>query len=237
MAKRPPPGRCVHCLRHFDELTWDHVFPEAWYPKTTPANLAKWKIPACRECNQLHAKSEGDLFIRIGLCLDPDDPHTAGIVEKVLRAASVRDGKDQKDASRREALRQKILNEAYEDERIPHQAIYPGFGPHASDAARVAIPVSATAIRRLVEKIVRGITYIEDGKFVEKPFTVEHYALAEENAGPFRMLLDRFGTVYERGPGITIVRAVVPEDRMTAVYSIEIWRRFKSYALLSKVEN
>lgn len=236
MAKRPPSGRCVHCLRYFDELTWDHVFPEAWYPRTTPANLEKWKIPACRECNLLHSKSEGDLLIRIGLCVDPDDPHSAGIADKVLRAASAREGKGHKDASRREALRQKILKEAYEGDEIPYQAIYPGFGPQSGvhDEVRVAIPVRATSIRRLVEKIVRGITYIEDGKFVEKPFAVQHYVLSEESAGPLKAILDRFGRVYERGLGITVIRAVVPEDKMTAMYSIEIWGRFKGYAFLSK---
>jgi len=50
-------------------------------------------------------------------------------------------------------------------------------------------------------------------------------------------MLDRFGTVYERGPGITVIRAVTPEDNLTAMYSIEIWGRFKGYAFLSKDED
>jgi hypothetical protein len=239
MAKRPPPGRCVHCLRHFDELTWDHVFPEAWYPETTPANLEKWKIPSCLECNLIHSKSEGDLLIRFGLCIDPDDPKNAGIVEKTLRAVSAQEGKNEKDAYRREALRQKILKEVFEGDEIPYQAVYPGFGPQPGihNEVRVAVPVSATKIRRLVEKIVRGITYIEDEKFVEKPFAIHQYVLSDESASPLKVLLDRFGTVYERGPGITVIRAVTPEDQMTAMYLIEIWGRLKGYAVLSKDED
>ena len=236
MAKRPPPSRCVHCLGDFDELTWDHVFPEGWYPTTTPFNLEKWKIPSCLECNLLHSKSEGDLLVRFGLCIDPNDPKNAGIVEKALRAVSADDGKNEKDASRREALRQKILKGVFEGDSIPYQAVYPGFGPQPGihDEIRVAVPVSATSIRRLVEKIVRGITFIEDGKFVEKPYSVQQYVLTDEGAAPLKEMLDRFGTVYERGPGITVVRAVVPEDGMAAMYSIEIWGRFKGYAFLSK---
>ena len=235
MAKRPPSGRCVHCLRQVDDLTWDHVFPEAWYPETTPQNLEKWKIPSCLDCNQLHAKSEGDLLIRFGLCVDPDDPRNAGIVEKALRATRADLGKNEKDASRREALRQKILGEVFEGDKIPYQAVYPGFGPQPGihDQVRVAVPVSATSIRRLVEKIVRGITYIEDHKFVEKPFEVQQYVLTDEGAGPLKAMLERFGQVYERGPGLVVVRAVVPEDGITALYSIEIWGRFKGYAFLS----
>ncbi len=236
MAKRPPPGRCVHCLRDLDDLTWDHVFPEGWYPETTPPNLEKWKIPSCLDCNRLHAKSEGDLLIRFGLCVNPDDPKNAGIVQKALRAVSAEDGKNERDASAREALRQKILKEVFEGDNIPYQAVYPGFGPQPGvhDEVRVAVPVSATSIRRLVEKIVRGITYIEDKKFVESPFAVQQYVLSDESAGPLKAMLDRFGTIYERGPGITVVRAVAPEDQITAMYGIEIWGRFKGYAFLSK---
>lgn len=239
MAKRPPAGRCVHCLNHFDELTWDHVFPEAWYPETTPANLDKWKIPACFHCNQAHAKSESDLLVRLGLCIDPDDPKSAGIVERALRAVSPTEGKSDRDASAREALRQRILRQSFEGDDIPYQAVYPGFGPQPGlhDEERVAISISAVSVRRLVEKVVRGITYLESDQYVEEPYSVEHYVLTDEDASPIRELLHRFGTVYERGPGICVVRAVVPDDGIAALYSIEIWGRLKAYAVLSRSRN
>ena len=28
MSKKPPAGKCVYCLKHFEKLTWDHVFPQ-----------------------------------------------------------------------------------------------------------------------------------------------------------------------------------------------------------------
>lgn len=234
MAKRPPPGRCVHCLGYFDELTWDHVFPEAWYPETTPPNIEKWKIPSCWICNQLHSKSEGGLLIRLGLCVAPDDPNSAGIVEKALRSMNPEYGKNERDSAARTALRQKILKELLEDDNIPYEAVYPGFGPQPGvhDKARVAVKISATSIRRLIEKIVRGITYIEDNSFIEKPFTVQLYTLTDESAAPLKAMLDSYGTLYEKGPGITVVRAVVPEDQTTAMYAIEIWGRLKGYAFI-----
>lgn len=236
MAKRPPPGRCVHCLGIFDDLTWDHVFPEAWYPSTTPQNLEKWKIPSCGPCNAQHAKSEGELLVIFGLCVDPDDPKSAGIVEKALRALAAEKGKTEKDIRARAAHRQKILGQVFEGDAIPYQAVYPGFGPQPGihDAMRVAIPVSATGIRRLVEKVVRGITYLQDKQFVENPYKVEQFVLTDEGAAPIKDILNRFGQIYERGPGITVTRAVVPEDQMTAVYGIEIWGRFNAYAVLSQ---
>lgn len=86
MTRRPPPGKCVHCLAEPVLRTWDHVFPKSWYPTSTPANLEKWKIPACETCNREYGTLEHDLMLKIGLCLDPDTQESAGIVEKVLRS-------------------------------------------------------------------------------------------------------------------------------------------------------
>ena len=74
MAKRPEPGKCIHCLVEFEKLNWDHVFPESWYPDTTPNDLYKWKIPSCIKCNDDYGRIEKDLMIRIGLCLNPGNP-------------------------------------------------------------------------------------------------------------------------------------------------------------------
>lgn len=231
MSKRPPPGRCVHCLRETEELTWDHVFPTSWYPESTPPNLEKWKIPSCFECNQLHSKNEGDLLLKFGLCIEPDNISSSGIPEKAMRATRASEARNDRDAALREAKRQKILAQVLEREEIPRQAIYPGFGPspQQSPEEQVAIPISASAIRRLAEKIVRGLIYLEDRRFVQEPFKIDHYVLSDEGAAPVRAALIKFGKVYERGPGIRVVRAVTPEDAMSGFYEIEIWGHFKMY--------
>lgn len=232
MSRRPPPGKCVHCLSSFEELTWDHVFPSGWYPLSTPENTEKWKIPACRECNLKHSQSEGDLLVRLGMCIDPGNPDSAGIVDKALRATRASEGRDERDAARREALRQKLLGQTLEGERIPRTAIFPGFGPLADqpETEQVAIPVSATAIRRLAEKVVRGLSYVADSKIIEDPYVVEVYVLNEAGAEPIRQVLAKYGKEFERGPGITVTRAVTPEDRISGFYEVLIWGRFKVYA-------
>lgn len=236
MAKRPPPGRCVHCLGWFDDLTWDHVFPSGWYPDTTPAALEKWKIPSCSPCNAVHAKGEGDLLVRLGLCIDPDDPSNAGIVEKALRALSAGAARDASDARAREAYRQKILKQALEGEAIPRQGIYPGFGPPAGAGAneQVAVLISANALHRLTEKIVRGITYLHDGRLIELPYKIEFCALDDNGARPLREMLQRYGQDFQRGPGITVRRAVPHDEPFSAVYEIEIWRRLKTFAFVGR---
>lgn len=79
-------------------------------------------------------------------------------------------------------------------------------------------------------KIVRGIYFIEDERFIEPPYSIDFYALEDKGSAPIKELLDRFGTEYARGPGILINRAVAPEDGIAAIISIEVWGSFKMYA-------
>jgi len=215
-------------------MTWDHVFPDAWYPTTTSPKTEKWKVPSCLSCNQGHSKNEGDLLLRLGLCIDPDDPRNAGIVEKALRALNPAQGKNLRDAKLRAATGQKILRQSFHGNQIPYQAVYPGFGPlpdmHPSE--HVAITISAAGLNKLTEKIVRGITFVLDGRFIEPPYRIQFYALHEEAAQPIVELLERFGQSIERPPGLRITRAVVPEDRTTAVFRIEMWSSLRTYAFI-----
>lgn len=235
--KRPPSGRCVHCLQHFGKLTWDHVFPEAWYPNTTPENTEKWKIPSCLNCNGIHSKNEGDLLVRFGLCINPKDTRSAGIADRVMRALKPQFGKSQRDADAREAKRSQILSQSFSGEKIPRSSLYPGFDIEPKYSESMAVAVSVHSLQLFVEKLVRGLTFIQDNKFIEPSYSIEHHVLSKEDAKPIQEELDRFGVTHECGPGIRVVRAVVPEDRISALFKIEIWGRLTMYAsVVEKIE-
>ena len=88
----------------------------------------------------------------------------------------------------------------------------------------------ANSMRRLTEKIVRGIFFLEDNAFIEAGHPIEFYALAEEGAGPIKELLDRFGRESAREPGIVVRRAVAADQPMGALFEIDVWGQFKMYA-------
>ena len=94
----------------------------------------------------------------------------------------------------------------------------------------MAIPVPKKAIDRLVEKIVRGLTFLEDKAFIESTHAIESHVMHEESASDFRAMISRFGTVYERPPGLLVGRSVTPEDGVSSIYRIEIWGQFRIYA-------
>jgi hypothetical protein len=231
MAKRPKPGKCVHCLKDPVERNWDHVFPESWYPDTSAPNLYKWQIPSCVPCNSELGALEEEFLRQVGLCLDPEDSASRSIVEKALRALNPSVAKSERDRNVRASLRKRVLGEALVGDAIPQTGIYPGLGERWRQlpGERMAVLIPAESFRRLTEKIVRGIFYVEDGKFIEPPYAIDFFALDPANSKSIRETIDRFGQIYAREPGIVVPRAVA-DDGVSALFEIEFWKQFKTYA-------
>jgi hypothetical protein len=230
MAKRPEPGKCVHCLRDPVERNWDHVFSRSWYPESSKPNEYKWQIPSCLPCNSALGKIEEDFLRRIALTLDPDNSASRGLIEKALRSMNASAGKNEKDSEIRERLRQRVLADVIEGEAIPTIGIFPGleerWGRPREEQAGVLIP--ANSFRRLTEKIARGIFWIEDRRFIEPPYKIEFSVLPEGN--PVQEVLDLQGTTYAREPGVVVRRFVTPEDGVSSLFEIQFWQQFKTYA-------
>ncbi|TAM44801.1 MAG: hypothetical protein EPN55_10055 [Gammaproteobacteria bacterium] len=233
---KPGPGKCVHCLGKFQKRNWDHVFPKSWYPDTTPNNIEKWKIPTCKLCNDAYGKLEDDLLQRLGLCIDPDAQASSGITRKALRALDPAYAKGQKDKRLRKARREKLLREVRSGEDVSTENIYPGFeekwGRPANEQR--AIPLPAKSLRKLAEKITRGIFYIEDKKYIEHPYKIEFYALRDSDTEPVVELLEKHGKMYARGPGIVVQRVVAPEDGISSIFGITVWDQFRMYVSVMK---
>ncbi len=232
MAKPPKPGKCVHCLRHPVERNWDHVFPRSWYPETTAKDLAKWQIPSCLRCNRELGAIEQDFFVRVVLCLDPKNPGSQGLHQKALRAMKPEFGTTPSDKRARESLARRITSEFLHGEQIPDEGHYPSLGERWGRLRQsgIALLIPVSSFQRITEKIVRGVTYFETKQYIEPPHKVQFFAVDDDGVKPIRELLDSAGITIAREPGIVIKRLVAPEDGISAIFEIEFWKQFKSYA-------
>jgi hypothetical protein len=238
MAKQKyTSGRCAHCLKHFDKITSDHVFPVSWYPKTTPADIEKWQMPSCLDCNSKYGKIEEELLLNLGLCLDPRDHNSIGISDKVLRSINPMYGRNHKDAYLRQKRRDKVIRESINPTTMPMASIFPNFGFHSKvdPQKQLAILVSDQSLRSIGEKFIRGITWVIDKRYIEADHEIEIYFFRENLAGAFIEPIRRFGKEYSLGPGIRILRAVAHEDPISGLYLIEIWRKLKMYGSVGPI--
>jgi len=238
MAKRFTNCKCIYCLKIFDKLTSDHVFPKSWYPETTPQNIEKWQAPACKKCNKKYGKIEEELLLKFGLCVNPFRYESLGIAQKALRALKPNHGKNERDKTIRQRKREKILREAIVPTSVPLSSIFPNFGFHygIEPKDQLAVLVPEKGLKAIGEKFVRGITWVLDGQYIERKYKIDIYFFHEHADNPFVKILCKHGRLYLE-PGIRIIRAMAKEEKICGIYSMEIWSQLKMYGTVTLKNN
>ena len=181
---------------------------------------------------------EHRLLVQLAHALDPYHPGSAGIYEKAKRAISPEAGKNERDQGARTAQRARFLQNVRVGDAIPTYGIYPGLHdrwnqPHDD---RMAVLISKSDMDRITEKIVRGITFIKGGKFIEPPYKITVMAFQDDASAPHREAFARCGTEYALGPGIVVRRLLYPVE-MLLLFEIEFFGgQFRSYARVSPLK-
>jgi len=225
MAKKTP-GRCVHCLEYVGALTDDHLFPRSWYPTTTPSNLEKWKFPACGPCNRDYGRLEEDLRLLLAACADPRADAAAGIWAKAFDSIDPEKARSPIDALKRKSARTRFLRRVREAEPSMSRSSLPEI---YSDRPKgtLALEVPAEETHRFIEKLIRGTVYLTEGRYVEKDQEVSVSLLRPEDGQPIVTLIEQFGALHERGPGIRIWKVVAEDAETNSLFMFDIWDQFR----------
>jgi hypothetical protein len=238
-AQQYRAGRCVHCLQWSNEINDDHIFPAAWYPDNTPSTVERWTAPSCVGCNTEHGRNEQELLIRLGLCLDPRDARASGVAEKALRSIRPEAGRTPRDKMARQAKRSEILGEIEVYEAPPTAGVFPNFGPDPTIQYPVlaGVKVPADRLIALGQKIVRGLTYHFERRFIEcDKEDIQIFFVSDEDATQIMGAARQYGQTFHKGPGIAVTRAVAQDGSDAGLFTIQIWGRLKIYASLCPKE-
>src|ERR1700719_1951250 len=209
MRRSSKTSRCVHCLGPFtdDQLSRDHVIPDAWYPRSVPPR-DRPVVPSCISCNQKLGRIERALGVRLGLCIDPNDSLAGDFAKKAARAVNPRFGANPKDAKHRFGLRDLILRDSMTVDEFPSSAVIPGFERmqgYAESELR-AIGLEKVAVDAFGEKLVRGSSYLFSRLYIEPGHEITINLMPPDD-NPYLEVLNRFGHRIEFAPGISIRRA------------------------------
>lgn len=229
MSKKPPPGKCIYCLNDFNKLTWDHVFPKSWYCGDALAEVKKWKVPACYQCNQAHGKNEKTILETVGLCLDPDDPQVGDIAKKALRAVKPEFGHTTEDKEHRKEKRRKTIEQIIKYDDVPTIGIFPNFGPARYDVPPyAAVPLHEDHIKILARKIAIGITYYSENRFVDDSYGLVVNICIEEK---IRGLIDMYrkNGVLHAVPGINVYKLIANDNPHVQSFMILIWEKLRLF--------
>ena len=169
----------------------------------------------------------------IALTLDPNAREAAGIPQKVLRSLKPDLARDEADAHARMETAKRVTGSIYRRPFAPEN-VYPTAGAAAARNATGSIPllIPVELFEKVTEKIVRGITYVQTGKFIEPPLSVKFFPDGPDKEGSeFVQAIRLHGTALDRGPGIMINFVIAPEDGVSGLFEILFWGgQFKTYA-------
>lgn len=223
---------CVHCGRRVAD-TQDHWFPASWWPAGVLPNVQRFTFPSCRDCNGRLGEIEDRLRSRLALGLSPSAPGAQGLVQSVHRSMNPERGKSHRDRSARRERREKLFRQTFPLDLMPTNSILPGLGPvpDVPLSEQLASGVAPADLEAFVEKLVRGLTYIQLQRLVPESHKIRMHLFQPEGAVPFTDHLDRAGTTLNFGPAIRARVARAPENALAAVYEFIIWERLTVYAL------
>ncbi|SRR5216684_1576476 len=157
MRKKPI---CVYC-RVLPGVEDEHVFPDSWYPATTPTTVQRLTVPSCKPCNRKWKALEERIGPDMQMICSREVYGAVGVNAKQSRSWSVQHARDTEDARHRAGKALKIL----------HTMAWPNAHPGAPVAqvrigarARLASParvIQPADLHALAEKFVRGLYYFE----------------------------------------------------------------------------
>jgi hypothetical protein len=248
--------RCVHCLVELrsasklgekppnSSVTLDHVFPKHWFPQSTPQNLNRWTVPACRKCNEELGGIEKVLLNRMVLCLDLTKPELMELYQRVRRGLALNLSEEQRkqispeELKIREADKQKVFGDIRPwDELSPDEkkSLFPGLGPWQTSQLQLSLTIKHEDIRREVEKMVRGCEWHIAKRLVEPPHSVQVYFVHDKDVpDSIRQILGKFAEKRSIGSYFHVQRAVCHDDPLVVFYRIEFWGHVAVYAYIDK---
>jgi hypothetical protein len=228
MARRPPIGRCVHCLSENVPRTWDHIFPRSWYPDTTPANLYKWQAPACFACNNRLGQIEQELLRGLAMCLDPNNPASASVTRSVLRSMQPSATDDDREKQRREQVGRRFTATLVHGKKIPAEAAEVNHSTEVKlpKSERTAVTLPVGHVHTWLEKTVRGMLHYHGQRFVEPSYAFDFMPFLTRKAlAGFEESMAGLGVTYVNGPGIAVRMGVAAEDEISSVFVIQLWEQ------------
>ena len=175
------------------------------------------------------------MLIRFGLCLDPDDPASASIVQKAMASINPELGTSERDKHARQALKQKILRDVKRVDTLPTKGLLPDFGRNWDRGSRHIVLLPGRALHRIIRKWVRGLHYLTLGRLIPHSVKIDVFHVTDEVASLAFREIEPYAPTHIKPPGIFVMQASATEgnDAQT-IYQFVLWDQYKVCAAVSE---
>ena len=233
---KPKTNKCVHCLDESENINWDHVFPQSWYPQDKEIHN-KWKVPSCYRCNNKLSAIEKRLQKQFVASIGRDDTVMHGIYEKTMRSMDPKFAKNEKDYKARLSERKKFIDSITLVEK-DSEGIFPNLSNselYLSQSKLPALIINEDDIVAFGTKLVRGIYYVKSKEYIENNYTIEIFVLEREAYNETCKEYFDYVEVFEK-PGVRVELYQAVDDS-SSIMRINIWNKIFLIASVLLKEN
>ena len=231
--------QCVHCLNRFDELTKDHVFPESWYPDSTPLNMEKWVVPSCLDCNNKLGSIEDELYKKFAICMTSGDIASSGVSKKVIQKYIFSSEEDERNKGRKLTNLKRLIKDVnwFDNDKLPKN-IMKNFGNVAKNSKKsMLVHIPAQLLNPFCEKIIRGLEFrlmdslVYNNRKIQIIHLPDFTEFVSSEILQLNNILTKDGAKVNRGPGFVV--RYVKDVHSSMLYHITIWGKWEIWASIS----
>jgi hypothetical protein len=222
---------CAYCGER-TAATDDHIFARGFFPENVGSNIERWTVRSCDECNNRFSQMEGRVIRYIASSLDPKNPASAGVWDRVKRSIDPDKARNEKDRAMRERTRSAFYSSLAEIDHIPEQGVLPSFRDNFEQGSRMMVKISAADLNGTIEKWARGVHYKTTARTLTRDNQIE--VLHFDTVGEDEVLkpIRKRATRLEPGPGVEVLQLIAggPNDGYRTWYEFRVWEQFTVFA-------
>jgi hypothetical protein len=175
------------------------------------------------------------MLIRFGLCLDPDDPASASIVQKAMASINPELGKTERDRRARLALKVRILSEVKRLDTRPTKGVLPDFGRNWDRGSRHGVLVPGRELHQIIRKWVRGLHYLLSARLIPRSRRIDVFHVTDEVASLAFRDIEPYAPMYIKPPGVSVMHASATEGKEAeTIYRFVLWDQYRVCAAVSE---
>jgi len=236
--KKPAEERCTYCGCNItgDNVTEDHIISRRWYPASTPATVPRWWVYCCNTCNNKFSLFEQYVLVRLSMCVNPEIPESAGVLERAKRAMDYKSTTDLRERNKRKAVFDAVGRDIQPIRELPPAGVLPSFLRNRAEGSDFLITIDGEGkLDPLIEKWARGIHRHIWRTIAPQDAHIEIMHVDDAAASvAFRQINDH-GQELDGGPGVKVSYLMAEGDgHRIVIYSFLIWGQFRCYATIEE---
>ncbi|AZF17001.1 hypothetical protein [Pseudomonas sp. R3-18-08] len=207
---------CVLCgEREATKGEGDHLPPQCIYPKPRPLGIPWNKVPACTPCNNAGSLDDEQFKLIIGISTGEFRENQQPVIDSL--AATI---------AKNMRLARQVLTK--------YQRSYGYRFGNAVAEPLVAVPFDGESYRRVIQRIVRGLSWQRSGQILRLDAEIQVISaqlIDPELAEPIRFLLSRAERVELNDA--TFVYKYILEDDGSSFWGLQFFDKHFVFALVS----